>query len=566
MTDRRNSGKVLVLGHDTRSFLSVVRSLGRHGLEVHVAWCPPESAAACSRYIASHHRLATPAPLSSERWQTELAELLERERFDLVLPTSDPTLIPLQLRRRRFEALARIALPNERTFDIAFDKIETHRLAASLGVPVPRSVIVRAMEELDRALAQFEYPVIVKPQRSYLPDDLEERGYVRRAWSPEEARAAAEALFLRGDVLIQENVNGIGHGYELLADRGEIVMRFQHERVHEPPNGGWSSYRRSTRVSPGFEVAARRLVEAMDYTGVAMVEFKREPLSGRWALMEINARFWGSLPLALAAGADFPVALWDLLVHGRRPPTRKYATEIHARNLRSDLKWMWLNARADMDNPALTTRPLRAVAAEAANAVRGRERCDTFVADDLAPAWAELRDLGFQLVARSAAASTDLVGRSPLARARRERARCALAEADSVLFVCRGNICRSPFAAHYAERAFGDAKRLRSAGLLDAPDRPSPLVARSVAAEHGIDLGDHRSTVLASRVVVEADVVFVFDESNRREVLRRFPDARSRVLLLGALDGGPAGIPDPLDRGHAFYRQVFARIAGVLSG
>jgi protein-tyrosine-phosphatase/predicted ATP-grasp superfamily ATP-dependent carboligase len=551
-------GKVLVLGRDTRSFLSVVRSLGRHGVEVHVGWCPSDAPAARSRFIAGRHALPPPAPVDAEAWQAEFERLLLRERFDLVIPTNDPAIIPLQHQRRRFEPLARFALPADEALETALDKIRTHELAASLGVRVPRSVTVRAIDEIDAALEQFTYPVIVKPRRSYLPEDLVERGHVRRARTAAEARSAAEGALIRGSVLIQEHVDGVGCGYELLADRGEILMRFQHERVHEPPGGGWSSYRRSTRVSPEFEDAASRLVGALSYTGVAMVEFKRDPGSGRWALMEINPRFWGSLPLALASGVDFPVALWDLLVDGRRPSTRRYPTDVYARNVRSDLKWLWSNARTSSSDPALAARSLRSVVTEGKNVVRGRERSDTFVADDLTPALTELGHL--------AARAAEPV-RAALTRRRRpppELPRMAISEAQCVLFVCRGNICRSPFAARYAERVLGAQRRIASAGLLDAPDRPSPLAARAVAAEYGVDLADHRSVVLTEALVAEAGVVLVFDEENRRGVLRRFPSAGGRVFLLGDLDGGPAAIPDPLDRGQAFYRRVYARIAGLL--
>jgi protein-tyrosine-phosphatase/predicted ATP-grasp superfamily ATP-dependent carboligase len=508
--------------------------------------------------------LPWPAPFSGERWQAALEDLLERERFDLVLPTNDPTLIPVQRRRERFSRLSRLAVPDDLGFEVLFDKIRTHELASSLAIPVARSVTVTSVEQVDAAIAELGLPLVIKPRASYLPEELEERGYVRRARTPDEARKAAEALLIRGDVLVSENVNGSGCGYELLADRGEILMRFQHERVHEPPNGGWSSYRRSVRINPEFDDAARRLMKALRYTGVAMVELKHDRKSGRWVLIEVNARFWGSLPLALAAGADFPAALYELLVTGRRPGVRRYRTNVYARNLRSDLRWLALNATADRDDPALTTTPLPAVATEVTNVLRGREHVDTFVRDDPNPGWAELRWLGAEGLARAISTASVAVSRGSLRRRRRERAQAALAEAESLLFVCRGNICRSPFAARVAQRALGSGKRIRSAGVLPMPDRPSPLVARVVAREHGIDLEDHRSVVLTAEMMAGADLVLVFDESNRHEVVRRFPEARPRVVLLAALDGDRAAIPDPLDSGPTVYRQVYARIAGLL--
>jgi hypothetical protein len=68
-----------------------------------------------------------------------------------------------------------------------------------------------------------------------------------------------------------------------------------------------------------FEVeAALKLPwSASIYRRVAMVEFKREPEGGRWVLLEVNARFWGSSTWHLHAGADFPLAVFQLFVEGR---------------------------------------------------------------------------------------------------------------------------------------------------------------------------------------------------------------------------------------------------------
>ena len=53
----------------------------------------------------------------------------------------------------------------------------------------------------------------------------------------------------------------------------------------------------------------------MPYTGVAMFEFKRND-SGGWILLEVNARPWGSMPLPLSLGVDFPYRWYRLLTAG----------------------------------------------------------------------------------------------------------------------------------------------------------------------------------------------------------------------------------------------------------
>ena len=98
---------------------------------------------------------------------------------------------------------------------------------------------------------------------------------------------------------------------------GRDPRGFQHERLHEPPEGGGGTYRKSVPLSPELLKATRRLMKELRYTGVAMAEFKVNPRTGGWVLIEINGRFWGSLPLTIAAGADFPRYLYELMVHGR---------------------------------------------------------------------------------------------------------------------------------------------------------------------------------------------------------------------------------------------------------
>ena len=87
--------KVLVLGKSDSSFLTVIRSLGRRGIAVHIAWCPPTEVAVRSRYVRAIHQLPPFSPVD-DAWKRALIALCERERFDLIIPTNDPTIIPLQ--------------------------------------------------------------------------------------------------------------------------------------------------------------------------------------------------------------------------------------------------------------------------------------------------------------------------------------------------------------------------------------------------------------------------------------------------------------------------------------
>lgn len=144
-------------------------------------------------------------------------------------------------------------------------------------------------------------------------------------------------------VQVQQWVPGRGLGVDLLARHGEIVMRLAHERLHEVPlTGGGSSYRRTIPMPPELYADAQKLIRALGYHGVAMVEFRGDPVTGRHWLMEINARFWGSLPLAIFAGADFPRALAAMLLRDELPNGPPPRDNVYARTIHGDVSWIRL--------------------------------------------------------------------------------------------------------------------------------------------------------------------------------------------------------------------------------
>ena len=211
-----------------------------------------------------------------------------------------------------------------------------------------------------------------------------------KAYGQEDLESESRRLLADGSVLAQECFVGVGVGVELLALRGKVLVAFQHERVHQPPRGGASSYRKSVALRNDLVQAASRLVAALKFTGVIMIEFLVDPHSDDWRFVEMNGRFWGSLPLAVAAGADFPYHLYQLLVEGKEDFPARYREGLYCRNLIGDLAWAAENLRANHSDPTLATVPWRRAIGELGHLLTMREKSDTFVTDDLRPGFAEL--------------------------------------------------------------------------------------------------------------------------------------------------------------------------------
>ena len=341
------------------------------------------------------------------------------------------------------------------------------RWPCELGVPVPRQIEATTLDLLRQAATELGFPVFLKPETSSrLPNPFARQNVHRAGDSAQLERYGAEILAY-GPVLAQQNVSGIGVGVEFLSHEGEILTAFQHERVHEAPGGGRSGYRRSVLLDPEMYGAVEQLARALKYTGLAMVEFKQDPATRRWALLEVNGRVWGSLPLAIAAGVDFPRYLYEMLVLGRRDFPKRYRANLYCRHWTADLGWLRSKTSADRRDKSLTIQPKASLGSEIFNIVSGRERSDTFQFVDPLPAFVDLKQY-------FAMRAFDTLQERRLFRARKgAKAAAAFANARRILFVCYGNICRSPFAAEALRKLCPD-RQVASSGYHPEADRCCP--------------------------------------------------------------------------------------------
>lgn len=135
----------------------------------------------------------------------------------------------------------------------------------------------------------------------------------------------------------------------------------------------------------------------------------------------------------------------------------------------------------------------------------------------------------------------------------------------SVLVVCHGNICRSPYAAAALRRLLpgNGAPSISSAGFVQPPGRPAPPAAVATAASRGLDLSAHRSRLLTPRDVRAAELILVMDGEQQRAICRGFGRSADDVLVLGDLD--PQGIErrailDPLNLPREAFERSYDRI------
>ncbi len=312
----------IVIGMENAIALTVVRELGAHGVPVHGVARTPGSIALASRHCRDWSLRPQGDPAD---W---LPRLIARTGARAVLAISEDDLLALSA-LPAYVGDCHILVPRPEPLARVIDKRRTLDIARRIGLLVPQTWQPLAGEDFAARAHAMRYPLVAKwANPPEVMADLERAGleWIKTGYvhTPRELLALLDRYAPIGRwPLIQQYCGGVGLGQMLFMADGHATLRFQHRRLHEwPPEGGVSTL---CRGEPAHGHAAQmalseKLLRALDWSGPAMVEYRHEPDTGRYWLMEVNGRFWGSLPLAHHSGAHFA---WE--AYRRAAPGQKDA-------------------------------------------------------------------------------------------------------------------------------------------------------------------------------------------------------------------------------------------------
>jgi predicted ATP-grasp superfamily ATP-dependent carboligase len=343
----------LLTDGNERAALAAARSLVRAGFQVGVAAARRLSLAGVSRGV---HRLRLSShPLTDpSAYAAEVGGLARRLNVRVLLPVTDASVEALLAHSRHIPPSVALPFPDLASYRLASDKAAMLDRARRAGLAVPETIRLENAEALLPA-ADF-FPAVLKPHRSVVSTaaDADRNGgngrrhlTVRFVDTPDECRAFVHTLPKTAfPLLLQRRVRGRGEGLFVLRWNGRVVAEFAHRRLREkPPEGGVSVYRESIALDGELVEAGRRLLEDLNWQGVAMIECKRDPDTGRHVFMEVNGRLWGSLQLAIDAGVDFPALLVACALGKDVPTVKDYRVGVRSRWFWGDLDHLYLRLR-----------------------------------------------------------------------------------------------------------------------------------------------------------------------------------------------------------------------------
>lgn len=330
---------VFILDGETKSALAAVRALGTAGHQVVVGAETKSAMALYSKYATA--TFVYPSPKTN---QEDFIDCIEKEVTQytgesLLALFSDATYLTVARHRELFSKYFQLRLPTPTAVETAFSKEHTYLLAEEMGIPVIQEFAYDNVSS---------YPVVVKPRHSVSWETGQGVfGSAEFAFSADEYKALYEQIkqVTGEEPIVQECIFGGEYGFEVMCQDGEIVQSFVHKRIRSlSPRGGASTVKETCsdeQLVSEMTQHSTALVKRLSWTGPMMVEFKYDEKQQALKLMEINGRFWGSLPLAVAAGVDFPNG-YVAVARGEALPEAALhlAANVRTQHFLGDVQWL----------------------------------------------------------------------------------------------------------------------------------------------------------------------------------------------------------------------------------
>ena len=313
MSPHHASDSVIVLGNHAPGCVAGTRSLGRRGIPSTIASEDSTIPAFASRYCTE--KVVMPNPFGDlSNYSETLLELAKRPDVRTIMPFREPDVYTLSKHRAEFAEHVATLWPEFATLRRAQDRVELIEAASDAHVSVPRTQLLDEVDDWDRELiVKARYSILCEEYATdRSSDEAIEMGKTRYLQPGREPDRDALREAMSHTPIVQEYVPGTEYAFRALYDRGEPVITSQKRLVRgqKYPRGP-SVYHESVSI-PELEEAGRALLDHLTWHGVASVGFMEDRRTGEFKLLEINPRFWASLPLDIHAGLDYPYHYWRL--------------------------------------------------------------------------------------------------------------------------------------------------------------------------------------------------------------------------------------------------------------
>ena len=300
MENLQDDLSILIPDGQSRFALLVVRCLSHvNGVKVHVLSSDPWARVRFSRYCSSftYHD----GTHDDETVLREIIRTAQREKASILLPVSESGIRFVAARLIELNTMFIAPIPQLDKFDIAVNKWKFADFMQTHSIPTPRTILFRKNVSFNEQMEGLKFPVLLKPTRSTNGSGIIQFDDIASLERFFEARINDASEYI-----IQDYVNGYDIDCSVLCRDGEIVAHTiqkgiisNPQRFHPPSAIEFMGHEEVLEV-------ASKLVCDLCWNGVAHIDMMVDAENDRVVVIELNARYWGSLMGSLKAGVNFP--------------------------------------------------------------------------------------------------------------------------------------------------------------------------------------------------------------------------------------------------------------------
>jgi cation diffusion facilitator CzcD-associated flavoprotein CzcO/predicted ATP-grasp superfamily ATP-dependent carboligase len=302
--------RVLITDGEMRSVLAVARGLADDGFDVSAAATAGTRPAAAHLSRAVSERVILPDPLTAQaEFLDELERTVSRGGFSALIAGADASLLRISSGRARLEPHVRLGLPAHEQVMRSLDKAELVATAKRHGLDPPLTIACGNVEDAVAAAEDLGFPVLVKPLRT-INDELTPSQRLSTAWVEDAQGLSRQITQFGGAGLIQRRVHGAVVSFAGVFAGGRLLAEaFSRYARTWPANAGNASFSQTLEAPVSLRRQVVALLDDLGWEGIFELELM-ETTPSTWNAIDMNPRPYGSMAVAIAAGANLP-SVWS---------------------------------------------------------------------------------------------------------------------------------------------------------------------------------------------------------------------------------------------------------------
>lgn len=298
--------KILITNGGSRSAYAALRNLTKYGAKCYIA---DKTRVGMSQFSKRKYKFCkyTCHYLCEKSFMADVTQIIKKEKIDFILPTHNETEV-ISRNKHKLPKSVKYLVPSVEHSELFNNKSSAYHYVSTLSIPIPARISYTSTAELEDKLSEFrDERFVVK-----LLTGNSSKGVFHTRGTNEtvaKVKSLIDKFKLKLDRLpqVEHWVDGEGFGHSCLYLNGEKLAGFTHRRLREKVSTGGTSTLRCATFHSELEKAAELILGSLKYNGLAMCEFKVCRHTGQYWFIEVNPRMWGSIPLSISAGIEFPV-------------------------------------------------------------------------------------------------------------------------------------------------------------------------------------------------------------------------------------------------------------------